>query len=62
MRRLRECMNACQFDGLGFSAADKRAVVDPRYWCGCGVCRTMCRRQAIRLVDRHSVPAETEMR
>lgn len=32
-------------------------LADPRHCYGCGVCRAACRRQAIRLVDRRSVPA-----
>ncbi len=57
----RECMKGCQFGGLGFSAAEKKVTVDPRHCYGCGVCRAMCRRQAIRLVDRRSVPAAANL-
>ncbi|HVP12906.1 MAG TPA: 4Fe-4S binding protein [Phycisphaerae bacterium] len=57
----RECMKACQFGALGFSAAEKKAVVDPRHCYGRGVCRAMCRREAIRLVDRRNVLAAANL-
>jgi Pyruvate/2-oxoacid:ferredoxin oxidoreductase delta subunit len=53
----RECMKACQFGAMGFSASAKKAMIDQRWCYGCGVCRAMCRRQAIRLEDRAGVPA-----
>jgi NAD-dependent dihydropyrimidine dehydrogenase PreA subunit len=57
----RECMKACQFGALSFSASEKKAVVDP-HWCyGCGICRSMCRREAIRLTDRRTVPAAAKL-
>jgi ferredoxin len=53
----RACMRACQFGALAFSAASKKAIVDQRQCFGCGVCRAFCNKDAIRLLDRASVPA-----
>jgi MinD superfamily P-loop ATPase len=50
-------MRACQFGALGFSAALKKATVEPRQCFGCGVCRAFCSKDAIALRDRTSVPA-----
>ena len=53
----RECMRACQFGALGYSASNKKAAVDPRWCYGCGICRAMCRKDAITLRPRAGVPA-----
>jgi Pyruvate/2-oxoacid:ferredoxin oxidoreductase delta subunit len=53
----RECMKACQFGALSYSASDKKAVIDQRWCYGCGICRSMCRRDAIGLTPRTAVPA-----
>ncbi len=53
----RQCMKACQFGAMVFSAAGRKAVVDARRCFGCGVCRAGCEREAVSLRDRASVPA-----
>ena len=52
----RQCMRACQFGAMGYSAANKKVVIDPRRCYGCGVCRASCTKDAITLNDRTSVP------
>jgi ferredoxin len=52
----RECLRVCQFGALTYSAATRKAVVDQRWCYGCGVCRSACTRDAIRLSDRRSSP------
>ena len=52
----RKCMQVCQFGALGFSAAARRVVVDARVCYGCGICRAVCSQEAMRLVERASVP------
>jgi len=57
----RECMRACQFGAVGYSASDKKASIDQRWCYGCGVCRCMCKRNAIRLEQRINVPAAARL-
>jgi ferredoxin len=33
-----------------------KAVIDPARCFGCGICRSMCSSEAIRLLDRSEVP------
>jgi ferredoxin len=51
----RQCLQACQFGALEYSAAMKKMKVDPRRCFGCGICRVKCERQAINLYPRASV-------
>ncbi len=52
----RQCMRACQFGAMGYSAANKKVIIDPRRCYGCGICRASCTKDAITLNDRTSVP------
>jgi Pyruvate/2-oxoacid:ferredoxin oxidoreductase delta subunit len=52
----RRCMKVCQYGAIAFSAADMKSVIDPVKCYGCGICRSMCGNDAIKLVDRQSVP------
>ncbi|MFC2072891.1 4Fe-4S binding protein [Chloroflexota bacterium] len=52
----RQCMCACQFGAIGYSAANKKTFIDPRRCYGCGICRAVCTKDAISLHDRSSVP------
>lgn len=52
----RQCMRVCQFGAIGYSAANKKVVIDPRRCYGCGVCRASCTKDAITLYDRVSIP------
>jgi len=35
----RQCMRACQFGAMGYSAANRKVEIDPRRCYGCGICR-----------------------
>lgn len=48
----RQCMRLCQFGALGYSASDRKAVVDEMHCFGCGICRSACGAEAIILRDR----------
>ncbi|MGD0795581.1 MAG: 4Fe-4S binding protein, partial [Dehalococcoidales bacterium] len=53
----RQCMRACQFGAIAYSAGNKKAFIDQNHCYGCGVCRASCVKEAIHLEDRASVPA-----
>jgi Pyruvate/2-oxoacid:ferredoxin oxidoreductase delta subunit len=53
----RSCMRFCQFGALGYSAANKKAVVDQSACYGCGVCRSACAQDAVHLLPRRDIPA-----
>lgn len=53
----RSCMRVCQFGALGYSAANKKAVVDEMACYGCGVCRSACPQDAIQLLARCDTPS-----
>jgi Pyruvate/2-oxoacid:ferredoxin oxidoreductase delta subunit len=57
----RECMRLCQFGALTYSASDKKAAIDQRWCYGCGICRSVCKQKAIRLVDRAQSPAAANL-
>ncbi len=52
----RLCMKLCQFGAMGYSAATRKAWIDPRRCYGCGICRTVCKPKAIALRDRAGEP------
>jgi len=52
----RQCMRVCQFGAISYSAAQKKALIDPRRCYGCGICRASCTKDAITLHDRVSIP------
>jgi len=51
-----ECVKICPFSAYLPHKRKSKARVDPVKCYGCGICRNACPRQAIRLVDRISVP------
>jgi NAD-dependent dihydropyrimidine dehydrogenase PreA subunit len=53
----RQCMRMCQFGALTYSASNKKAVIDQKWCYGCGICRSACKNNAIRLEERMRVPA-----
>ncbi len=57
----RACLHQCQFGALTWSASNKKAVIDERWCYGCGICRAVCRPNAITLVDRAQVPAAANL-
>jgi heterodisulfide reductase subunit A-like polyferredoxin len=52
----RRCMKVCQFGAIGFSAATRKTAIDPRRCYGCGICRAVCKTNAITLRDRRQSP------
>jgi len=48
----RECVRLCQFGAIGFSLLQAKCFVDRSKCYGCGVCRSVCKQRAIRLVPR----------
>jgi NAD-dependent dihydropyrimidine dehydrogenase PreA subunit len=52
----RECMRICQFGAITYSASNKKAIIDQRWCYSCGVCRSACKKNAIRLEERIKVP------
>lgn len=52
----RNCLRLCQFGAIGYSASNRKAVIDTRFCYGCGVCRAACAKEAIRLEDRAADP------
>jgi Fe-S-cluster-containing hydrogenase component 2 len=57
----RQCMRVCQFGALGYSPATEKVNVDQRWCYGCGICRSACTKDAVRLRDRASVPAAANL-
>ena len=52
----RQCMCVCQFNAMGYSAANKKVLIDQRLCYGCGICRASCDKDAITLYNRSAVP------
>ncbi len=48
----RHCIRQCQFGALSWSASNKKAVIDQRWCYGCGICRAVCKENAIALIPR----------
>jgi ferredoxin len=57
----RACMRACQFGAINYSAALRKAFIQPRDCYGCGVCRAHCTKDAIRLQDRRNLAATANL-
>ena len=51
-----QCMRVCQFGAIGYSAVNKKIIIDTRRCYGCGICRASCTQDAINLLDRSSLP------
>jgi ferredoxin len=57
----RQCMRVCQFGAIGYGAANRKAVIDPRRCYGCGICRAVFKPDAISLSDRSAVTAAANL-
>jgi len=55
------CAQRCQFGALKFEVTSEKANIDQFKCYGCGLCETGCPREAIKLVDRKSLPALAEV-
>jgi Pyruvate/2-oxoacid:ferredoxin oxidoreductase delta subunit len=51
------CVHRCQFRALNFSASSNLAFIDQFQCYGCGLCQSVCPKDAIKLVERASIPA-----
>jgi Fe-S-cluster-containing hydrogenase component 2 len=52
-----KCMTRCPFGAIRYSPSSRRITVDPFACFGCGLCRDVCDRGALRLVDRTAFPS-----
>jgi ferredoxin len=50
------CMKQCQFGAQFYSSALGKVYIDPTRCFGCGVCRAVCKHEAIALLPREQVP------
>jgi Pyruvate/2-oxoacid:ferredoxin oxidoreductase delta subunit len=57
----RSCMKVCQFGAIGYSAGGKKSFIDPRRCYGCGICRSVCKKDAIQLLPRAEVPVAANL-
>ena len=57
----RECMRACQFGAMGYSAANQKIMIDQSRCYGCGICRSSCSNNAIELRARQDVPVAANL-
>jgi hypothetical protein len=46
----------CQFGAIVYSASTGKVSIDQRKCYGCGICRSMCNKNSIQLIDRDKVP------
>ncbi len=51
----RECMRRCYFDAVTHDRRNRKCSVNVMNCYGCGICRTVCSRGAVGLVDRTAV-------
>lgn len=53
----RDCMKLCNFGAISYSASLHKCYINQFQCYGCGVCRAICREDAITLRDRNAIPA-----
>lgn len=53
----RDCMKLCNFGAISYSASVHKCYINQFQCYGCGVCRAICREDAITLRDRNAIPA-----
>ena len=53
----RNCMKVCNFGAISYSPHSRKVSVNQLQCYGCGVCRALCSKNSIKLVERASVPA-----
>jgi len=52
----RDCMKACSFGAISYSAYLNKCSINQLQCYGCGVCRALCPNDAITLLDRNAIP------
>lgn len=55
------CAQRCQWGALKFEVTSEKANIDIFKCFGCGLCQTGCPRNAIRLLERKSLPSVAEV-
>ena len=53
----RDCMKLCNFGAISYSVYVDKCSINQLQCYGCGVCRALCPRDAITLLDRNAIPA-----
>ena len=53
----RNCMRVCSFGAISYSAYSRKCSINQLQCYGCGVCRALCTKDSITLVERAAVPA-----
>jgi NAD-dependent dihydropyrimidine dehydrogenase PreA subunit len=56
----KDCMKACNFGAISYSAPMDKCQVNQLQCYGCGVCRAVCPYEAITLQDRNAIPLLAE--
>ena len=51
----KECMKLCPFDAIEVDKATKKMKINKEKCYGCGICRSVCKKQVITLISRTSV-------
>jgi ferredoxin len=51
----RECMKRCYFGAISYDRQNMKCSVKPENCYGCGICRSVCKHDALSLVDRMSI-------
>ena len=51
----RECMKRCYFGAISYDRQNMKCSVKPENCYGCGICRAVCKHDAVCLVDRRSI-------
>jgi Pyruvate/2-oxoacid:ferredoxin oxidoreductase delta subunit len=53
----RNCMRVCNFGAISYSPHSRKVSINQLQCYGCGVCRALCAKNSIKLVERAAVPA-----
>ena len=51
----RECLKRCYFGAITYDRQNMKCSIQPEKCYGCGICRSVCEHEAIRLVDRAGI-------
>ncbi|MHC4560688.1 MAG: ATP-binding protein [Planctomycetota bacterium] len=57
----KSCIKQCQFGAEFYSSASGKVYIDPTRCFGCGVCRTVCPKNAIELIPRQESPEAADL-
>jgi MinD superfamily P-loop ATPase len=54
-------MRQCQYGAIRYSSNNRKVMIDPTACYGCGVCRAVCKKEAITLSARKKVPEAADL-